>query len=277
MRAGTAVLATLVADVAAGSAHAQGRLDARYTASLAGVPVGTGTWVIDVADDQFTATASGATTGLLRVFASGQGSSASRGSVSGGQPIGTAFASRITTGSKSDEVRMVMSGGNVKDFVADPPTIPSPDRIPVTEAHRHGIADPMTASLIRVPGRGDAFVPETCHKTLAIFDGRIRYDLQFAFKRLDQVKSERGYQGMVVVCSVRFLPIAGHVPDRAAIKYLAEQRDIEAWLAPLAGTRLMVPYRITVPTPFGTGVLQATQFVSIPQPARAAASSVKIQ
>ena len=35
------------------------------------------------------------------------------------------------------------------------------------------------------------------------------------------------------------------------------------WLAPIAGTRLMVPYRISVPTPLGAGVLQATQFITI--------------
>jgi hypothetical protein len=31
----------------------------------------------------------------------------------------------------------------------------SPDRVPLTEVHRKGVADPMTASLIRVPGTGN--------------------------------------------------------------------------------------------------------------------------
>ena len=29
------------------------------------------------------------------------------------------------------------------------------------------------------------------------------------------------------------------------------------WLAPIAGTRLMVPYRVSVTTPLGQGLLQA--------------------
>jgi hypothetical protein len=29
-----------------------------------------------------------------------------------------------------------------------------------------------------------------------------------------------------------------------------------------------VPYRVSIPTPIGLGVLQATQFVSMPQPSR---------
>ena len=277
-RSVTLALASLAAAASgAGLAHGQGKLEAHYTASLAGVPLGSGSWAVDVTDDQFSASASGGTSGLLRVFASGQGTSVAHGSMAGGQPVPSTFASSIITGQKFDEVRMVLSGTSVKEAVADPPVMPSPDRIPVTDAHKRGVIDPMTASLIRVPGSGDIFVPETCHRTLAIFDGRMRYDLELAFKRLDRVKSDRGYQGTVVVCSVHFSPIAGHVPDRSAIKYLVAQEDIELWLAPLAGTRLMVPYRISVPTPIGLGVLQANQFVSVPQASRAAASTTKTQ
>jgi Protein of unknown function (DUF3108) len=274
--AGALVLAVL-ADSGTGVAHAQGKLDAAYVVSLGGVPIGKGAWSIDVQDDQFTATASGATSGLLRVFASGQGNSAAHGSVSGGQPVASTYTSSIVADNRTDQVRILFSGGAVKEYLADPPTMPSPDRVPLTEASRKGVLDPMTASLIRVAGSGDVFVPEACQRTLPVFDGRMRYDLQLAFKHLDKVKSERGYQGTVVVCSVYFTPIAGHVPERSTIKYLIEQRDMELWLAPIAGTRLMVPYRASVPTPIGVGVLQANQFVSIPRPPVPTASNLKIQ
>jgi len=274
-RLGLALLGATIAGV--GAVSAQGKLEARYNASLGGVPFGRGAWVIDVREDQFTAAVSGATTGILRVFASGQGTSAARGTVSGGQPVAATYASSITTDKKYDEVRMVLSGGTVKEYVAEPPSAPSPDRVPVTDAHRRGVTDPMTASLVRVPGNGDTFVPEVCQRKIAIFDGRMRYDLQLAFKRLNRVKSEKGYQGTVVVCAVHFSPVAGHIPERAVIKYLVDQREIELWLAPIAGTRLMVPYRMSVPTPIGVGILQATQFVSVPHAARPAAATAKTQ
>jgi hypothetical protein len=35
----------------------------------------------------------------------------------------------------------------------------------------------------------------------------------------------------------------------------------------------MVPYRVSVPTPFGIGVMQATQFVSVPQPGKSTAKT----
>jgi hypothetical protein len=275
--AGAVVLLATLADAGAGLARAQGKLDATYVVTLSGIPIGYGSWTIDVEEDQFTASASGATSGLLRVFASGQGNSVARGTVSGGGPISSTYASSIVADKRSDEVRVLFSGGNLKDFLADPPTVPSPDRVPLTDAHRKNVSDPITASLIRVPGTGDTFVPDACQHTLPIFDGRMRYDLHLAFKRLDKVKAEKGYQGTVVVCSVYFSPLAGHVPERSAIKYLVAQRDMELWLAPLAGTRLMIPYRASIPTPIGLGVLQATQFVSIPQPARSTATILKTQ
>jgi hypothetical protein len=275
--AGALVLIAMLVDAGSQNARAQGRLDATYAVTLSGVPIGKGSWSIDVSDDQFTATASGGTSGLLRVFASGQGNSAAHGGVSGGQPISSTYTSSITSDNRSDQVRILFSGGVVKEYLADPPTIPSPDRVPLAEAHRKGVLDPMTASLIRVSGNGDTFVPEACQRTLPVFDGRMRYDLQLVFKRLDKVKSERGYQGTVVVCAVYFSPIAGHVPERSTIKYLVAQRDMEVWLAPIAGTRLMVPYRASVPTPIGMGVLQANQFVSIPRPPLPTASNLKTQ
>ena len=269
-------LALMIGDAGTARLNAQGgRLDAHYSVTLGGVPFGRGAWQIDIREDQFTATVSGATAGLMRMFTSGHATSAARGTVSHGQLFASSYASTIIADKRQDEVRMALSNGTVKDYLADPPSLPNPDRVPLTEAHRRGITDPMTASLMPVPGRGDTFVPEACPRKLAIFDGRMRYDLELAFKRLDKVKSERGYQGTVVVCALYFSPIAGHIPARAVIKYLVDIRDIEVWLAPIAGTRLMVPYRLTIPTALGLGVMQATEFVSMPQPARASAAGSK--
>ena len=63
---------------------AQGRLDAQYEATLAGIPVGKGAWTIDIADDQFSAAASGGTAGLLKAFSGGSGTGASQGRVVNG-------------------------------------------------------------------------------------------------------------------------------------------------------------------------------------------------
>jgi hypothetical protein len=247
-------------------AGAQGKLDARYVATLAGVPIGKGAWVIDIGDDQFTAAASGMTAGLLRVFATGQGNAASRGAVRSDNLLPTIFVSTVNNDKRIEELRIVLSAGTVKELVVDPPTTPNPERIPVTEAHRRGVIDPMSAALMRVSGSGDPVSPEACRRTIPIFDGRMRFDLQLSFKRIEKVHAQKGYQGPVVVCEVQFVPLAGYVPERPAIKYLMARQDMEIWLAPIPGTRIVVPYRISLPTPLGQGVLEATEFVAAASP-----------
>ena len=254
-------------------AQSQGRLDARYSVTLGGVPIGKGAWVIDISENQFTAAASGATTGLLRVLSTGQGSGASRGYIVSGNPVPASFAASITTDKKTEEIRMTLGSGDVKEFIVTPEVPPDSERIPVTEAHRRGVSDPMTGSLMRVSGTGNPVSSQACQRTHQIFDGRMRYNLQFAYKRMEQVKADKGYEGPAVVCSVSFVPLAGYVPSRASIKYLIAQRDMEVWLAPVAMTRVLVPFRVSVPTPIGVGVMQATQFIVVAPHAAAAAGS----
>ncbi len=271
--AAVCVTATLFATDAAHIAAAQGRLEAEYTASVAGIPIGRGNWVIEISEDQFTAAASGATTGLLKFFTGARGIGSSRGTITGGQPVPTSYSATIDYDRKIDDVRIALSSGNVKDYTVEPPLPPHPNRIPVSEADRRGVVDPMTSTLNSVAGNGDPVSPAACNRKIAVFDGRLRYDLRSEFKRIEIVKAERGYQGPAVVCAVYFTPISGYVPDRPAIKYLMALRDAEVWLAPISGTRVVVPFRFSLPTPIGLGLLQAKQFVSVAQPPRSSAAA----
>jgi hypothetical protein len=269
------MLAAALAAAAPVAVCAQGKLDAQYSATLAGITIGKGSWAVDITDSYYTASASGTAAGLVRVFTGGHGTTAVHGTLQAGQPLATIYDSMIVSSKKTDEVQLTVDNGDVKDSRLDPPLDTEPDRVPITEAHQHGILDPMTASLLRTPGNGDPLSPEACQRSLAVFDGRLRYDLQFAFKRMDRVKAAKGYAGPVVVCAVYFSPIAGHIPSRAVIRYISKLRDIEVWLAPIAGTRVLVPFRAQGPTPIGRVVVEATQFVSAPVTTRASANGMK--
>ena len=252
------------------AALAQGKLDARYEATLAGIPVGRGAWTIDIGDEQFSAAASGGTSGILKAFAGGSGTGASQGRVVGGALVASSYSATTTTSKKSEAIRMALVNGTIKEFSIEPEPPVDADRLPVTDAHRRGVYDPMTGSLLRVPGTADLMSPDSCRTGAAVFDGRMRYDLKLDFKRMETVKAEKGYQGPVVVCAIYFTPVAGYIPDRPVIKYLANQRNIEIAFAPIAGTRVLVPFRMIIPTPFGTAMLEATQFITSASPPRVA-------
>jgi len=252
------------------TASAQGRLDAQYEATLAGIPVGKGAWTIEIGDDSFAASAQGGTAGLLKAFSGGTGSGASQGRVVNGALVPNAYTATTTTQKKSETIRLVLANGNVKDFSIDPLPPVDPDRIVVTDAHRKGVLDPMTGSMLRVPGNGEVLSPDSCRTGAGIFDGRMRYDLKLDYKRMETVRAERGYHGPALVCAIYFIPVAGYIPDRPVIKYLATERRMEIAFVPIAGTRILVPFRMTIPTPFGQAMLEATSFITTAAPPRVA-------
>jgi len=256
--------------VAPAPAHAQGRVDAHYEATLSGIAVGKGTWTIEIGDDVFSASAQGGSAGLLKAFSGGSGSGASQGRVVNGQLISSAYVATTTTQKKSETIRLTLANGGIKDFSIDPAPPVDADRIPVTDAQRKNVLDPMTGSMIRVPGTGELLTPEACRTGAGVFDGRLRYDLKLDFKRMETVKAENGYHGPAVVCAIYFTPIAGYIPDRPVIKWLANQRNMEAVFVPVAGTRILVPFRMTIPTPLGPAMLEATSFVTTAAPPKVA-------
>ena len=111
------------------------------------------------------------------------------------------YAVSMTTNKKNELLKIVLANGNVKEFSIEPEPPINPERIPVTEAHKRGVFDPMTGSLVRVPGTGDPVSPEACTQGTAVFDGRMRYDLKLEYKRIETIKVDKGYQGPVVVCA----------------------------------------------------------------------------
>jgi hypothetical protein len=117
-----------------------------------------------------------------------------------------------------------------------------------------------------VHGTGEGLSEEACQHTLPIFDGNQRYDLKLAFKRTDKMKAEKGYAGPVVVCSLRYEPIAGHRASAALVKYLSEGREMEIALAPIAGTRLLAPFRVSVVSTLANLLIEANRFEPTAQP-----------
>jgi hypothetical protein len=56
------------------------------------------------------------------------------------------------------------------------------------------------------------------------------------------------------------------------VKFLTDGRDIEIALAPVAGTRVLAPFRVTVSNMLGNMVIQASRFeVLAPSSQRASA------
>lgn len=246
-------------------AAAQTRLKAHYTLSMTGVPIGQIVWLVAFGDQRYTATANGKASGVLSVLVNGEGSVDVRGFMTEGHVLPRFFTSKITDDEGSAELRMMFEDGSVKELSGTAPPA-GVDRVPVTDADRRGVSDPLSAMMI--PSNGEPLQGSNCDHVLSIFDGRRRYDLTLAYKRIDKVTLERSFTGVVLVCSVVLKPIAGYRAESMLVKYVAGRRDMELWFAPVSGTSVMTPIRVVMPTLIGTLEIAADQFDVSPAPPR---------
>lgn len=249
----------------AAPAHAQGKLDASYVISFMGITVGKASWRASITTYDYVAAASGEASGIIKAVASGEGAASAHGKVRDRRLYPSSYTSSVNRDEKV-EIRMAVDAGAVTELRAETP--PSAERVPVGEAHKAGIVDPLSALLVATE---EGLTSDACRRSLPVFDGRHRFDLQLTFKRMDRVKAERGYRGPVVVCAVRFQPIAGHRSNSMLTNFLADGRDIELWLGPIAGTSVLAPFRASVTSMIGNLVIQAKAFETVPLPSRRAA------
>src|SRR4249920_1732246 len=266
----TTILATgsalaFMAGAVGDHAQSQGNLDASYTISFARIPVGEITATVVFGDSEYAISARARAGGVRKVLSvDGEGSLTTRGTIKDGHPVPTNFTSKIVSNTGTSDVTMVLDEDSVRELAATPP--PGQDRVPVTAANRRSIVDPLTAVLFSTAAAGETLSQDACRRTLPIFDGHQRYDLKLSFKRMDKVTAEKGYAGPVVVCSVRYEPIVGHFATNTLVKYLSEGREMEIALAPVGGTRLLAPFRLSVLNMLGNVVIEASRFEATARP-----------
>lgn len=261
--------------LASSAAMADGRLEARYRMSLAGIELGRASFLFEIDAKAYTASGSARVTGVMQAVSSGKGSAGSRGKVERGALSPQSFAMDARADKKEEAIRLVLAANAVKDVMVEPPVSPAKDRVPVSDDDKKGVLDPMTAALIAIPGTVDPVSPAACERTLSIFDGRQRFDLALSYVRTDKVKAQEGYSGPAVVCRVAYIPVSGHRPSRSGVKFMMRNKDVYVWLAPVAGTRVLVPFKVSVATMIGTAEMEATSFVSEPTGVQPASTPAK--
>lgn len=245
-----ALAAALPAAVAPAAAD---ETKAIYDVSFAGFGIAKGSLAVRVDRGGYAAKLHISTSGLARIVSSEESFATAKGRF--GSALVPASYELMSRGDKVTQVTMGLGGGKVRKLTAIPELTERDDRVPVTASHKRGVLDPLSAALLPVAA-GDP--DKVCDRTLPIFDGWTRYDIRLSYKATKAV-SVAGYKGDAVVCGARWVPVAGHREGRPSTKFMAENKDLEAWFVP-AGETLMLPYKISVRTMKGMLVVTARQF-----------------
>ncbi len=230
----------------------------KYSVHLIGLPLGSAGLNGSIDPDTYKIEANARLSGIAAVISNSKGAAVSTGSLDGRKPAPATYATTSSSSVMTRTIRMALNGGDVRAVDISPPIEEPPDRIPVTENQRRGIVDPLSALLMPI-GEGEGLMsPSSCNRTIPVYDGFTRFDVVLSYSGTKQVKIA-GYSGPVVICAARYIPISGHRPNRHVTEFMAQNKDMEVWLAPLANTRVLVPYKISVATLVGTTVIEAKE------------------
>lgn len=233
-------------------------LHARYSVSLLGLSIGAANYAVNFDNGAYRAEVNTKLSGLAAIMSSSKGAANASGTLAPGRVVSSGYATTSANAELSRTVRMLFSAGVVKAVDISPPFQELPGRVPLTEASKVGVIDPLSATLLPVAPGQPLVGPSACDRTVPIFDGFVRFNVNLTYVGTRQV-AIKGYKGPVSVCAARYVPLAGHRPERSATKFMINNKQIEVWLAPIEKAGVEVPFRISVLTQIGTAVIEAQE------------------
>jgi hypothetical protein len=235
-------------------------LKAHYTVSIVGLHIGDLYADGILGQQNYRISLNAKLSGLAAVVSSLRLALASSGTVRKNGLAPNAYATSSANSGETRTLRMALSGGNVRAVeIMPPPDFHGLERVPVTEEDKRNILDPTSALLMTVPAGEQLVGAAACNRTLPIYDGYARFDIQLSFSGTRDV-AVPGYSGPVSVCSARYRPVSGHYVNSKSAKYMAENDGIEVWLAPVEHAHVVVPLRVSMPTQSGHVVIEAVEF-----------------
>lgn len=231
------------------------RLGGVYDVSVAGLTIARGSLSLVVQGNAYSAKVGMEPAGIGTLFSAGKGGAEASGWLRGDRVMPARYVMASRAANRDFYVDLSLGGGRLKSMDVSPKFKPNKERIEVTPRHTRNVVDPLSAILMPVKSSKRKGEAAACDRKIPVFDGWTRYDIQLSYKETRTV-SGRGYDGPVVVCRARWIPVAGHRPSTSD-KYKQMNRNMEAWLTPLDGGRVFVPYRVQMGTSTGTLVVEA--------------------
>ncbi len=230
-----------------------------YAARLAGIRIGTAVLSANMDGDRYTASVSARTSALGRLVSQGRGEAVARGFFGRTVAVPVSYDLSASEDDLTNVVRMRLARGDISELSAEPPLSEHPNRIEVRARHRRDVVDPVSALLMPVPNAESARGPAACDRTVPMFDGRQRFDIELTFVRMEQVQFGNGN---AAVCRFRYRPIAGHRSNRRANQELAANTNLFVWLSQVGDQALVAPVRIDIGLDFGTLSVQAVEWAA---------------
>ena len=189
----------------------------------------------------------------MRVFPAARAPARPAAAIVNGQLVPSTYAASITH-HKTRRVRMRSAAATSRRSRSPRRHARPRDAFRSPKSSRRGVLDPMTGSIYRIAAGEDPMTPSACSRSVAIFDGRMRYELTLAYQT-DGPGQARSEATQARSSGLRDLFRSDRRPSSRACGHQVSGRASAhgSVVAPIAGTSVLVPYRFEIPTPVGYG------------------------
>ena len=252
--ASMALLLSAVVPIAS-MANDQQRFRTEYTIAAFGLPIGKAGFETSIIDGgAYSVDGTLRSSGIARIIAAINGSLTAKGMFSAQTAKPSQFAVTYTEGKKKKTSRFTFSGNTITGAQNKPPVKERGKWVPLEGSHLADAADPISAGMLYAARPRDV-----CNRTIKAFDGAMRMDIKLSYLRTVPF-SARGFQGDIVTCRGRFVPIAGYNANKQDIKWMQQNGEFEIGFAPIAETGFHAPVSAKVKTRLVTVRARATRF-----------------
>jgi hypothetical protein len=234
-------------------------LKAHYALTLLGLSFGSASASAVIEPQNYRLDISMKTSGLANLVNNTKAAATATGKLAPEGPAPAAFANTFANSYETRTTRMSLANNSVRALEVQPPPWDAAIRLPVSDEQKKHVVDPVSALIMSVPPDQPLVGPSACNRTISIFDGVTRFNVQLAYVDTRTAKT-KGYVGPVTICSARYTPISGHSPNSTSTKFMAENHEMSVWLAPLSNAHVVAPMRIDVKTTVGMLSIDAVEF-----------------
>ena len=249
------------------------QIRASYRVGVAAIDLGTFDLTASVRPDSYSLKARGEFSILAGLVYKGEGNTQSDGKRVNANPRPKQFNLSYADNREKRTLEILFAEESAPEVTRIPKKRPDRKAVPLSDDQLRNVLDPLTAAFLAIHAdvpQGDLAV---CNQTLPVFNGRQLFELTLSPKRTEELgpKAAGGLRA-AAVCAVRYRPVGGHRPQSSTVAFLQKTNGIEAWLVPVPGTDLFVPYKVVVPTAWGDGTVKLTKLKTLPgDPRRASA------
>jgi uncharacterized protein DUF3108 len=247
-------------------------LDLGLQLYVGGIPLGKAALSARVQGQDYKATSTLETLGIVSAFWKSKIETSANGAVAG-PTVHPAFYNSFSQDRQSErrQVTLTFQPGAVK--VDSNPPYPE-TRYKVPEDEQTKAVDPLSGAVMLIAAAA-AGAKAPCTAVAPIFDGRRRYDVAVDFVKKIDIRMDNGlYSGPGMMCQFHYKQVAGY--QQTVIEQGKKLPAIYVWVAPVKSTadptrEYMLPLRIWAETDYGIVVALANQASVDGKPVGAAA------